>query len=405
VIQGAGPVVVDLGPQPGDQVPVGVVQPAAGREAPPGQRPEVGLPAARPALLVTQREQRRVTLRTEPEPSAGRSLTPGGHAPAGSFGRSATVRVRVEFSQPYHPAGGQQVHSPDQRHLVTVEGAAMQGSDGRPAGPDPARPDVSGRRAAGRWDGVLPARSIVLALLLTVVVPATSAEASPVAEPVTSAFGRIAANPEARGLLVRPAYRNGRPVARLLSGRIDSEVVWRAAASSSVAGFEVTVNGIQRCAVPAAARSCRLLNVALQFGDVVEVVTVGADHTRSAPTAAPLFPTNRLLGVFYWTRGRFVFDDADRRVLDGVAEQARSSGLRNYRLAGHTDSDGSADLNRHASGQQATYLNIQIDREHPELTSTWSNRYGEARPVVPNTTRNMKAANRRVEIYAALGGP
>ena len=222
---------------------------------------------------------------------------------------------------------------------------------------------------------------------------------------VSHATRLAVSRPEAQDQLVRPACRNGKPVARLLSGRIDSEVVWRAAASPSVAGFEVTVSGVQRCSVPATARSCRLQNVALQLGDVVEVVTVGADHTRSAPTPATLFPTSRLLGVFYWTRGRFAFDDADRQVLDGVAGHVRSSGLRNYRLAGHTDSDGSADLNRHASGQQATYLSIQIDREHPELTSTWSNRYGEARPVVPNATKNMKAANRRVGIYAALGGP
>jgi len=67
------------------------------------------------------------------------------------------------------------------------------------------------------------------------------------------------------------------------------------------------------------------------------------------------------------------------------------------RIAGHTDSDGSASYNQTLSEQRAqsvmTYL-VEHDISARRLSTVG---YGESRPAVPNDSPANKARNRRIE--------
>lgn len=74
-----------------------------------------------------------------------------------------------------------------------------------------------------------------------------------------------------------------------------------------------------------------------------------------------------------------------------------------FRIDGHTDSDGSEAFNQKLSEERAEAIKEALIkfgiRENRLITKGW----GESKPVVPNTTPENKALNRRVEFIALTG--
>ena len=74
-------------------------------------------------------------------------------------------------------------------------------------------------------------------------------------------------------------------------------------------------------------------------------------------------------------------------------------------ISGHTDSDGSDDLNRTLSTQRAnSVLNYMLTETVLTRYSEYfcAAGYGETRPIAPNDTKENKALNRRIEISITL---
>lgn len=67
-------------------------------------------------------------------------------------------------------------------------------------------------------------------------------------------------------------------------------------------------------------------------------------------------------------------------------------------LEGHTDSDGAEVYNQSLSEQRARAIETYLQQKSLNIASLSSVGYGEARPVVPNTSAGNKERNRRVEI-------
>ena len=70
-----------------------------------------------------------------------------------------------------------------------------------------------------------------------------------------------------------------------------------------------------------------------------------------------------------------------------------------FRIEGHTDSTGSAELNQRLSQERAqSVMNYLIEKGIPSERMT-SVGYGEDRPIADNNTREGRRTNRRVEIH------
>ncbi|MEO0998587.1 MAG: OmpA family protein, partial [Pseudomonadota bacterium] len=82
---------------------------------------------------------------------------------------------------------------------------------------------------------------------------------------------------------------------------------------------------------------------------------------------------------------------------DAAATLVKNSDLV-IEVAGHTDSDGTAEYNESLSERRArTVMNFLIENGANEANLTVRG-YGEVQPVADNTTAAGKAQNRRVEL-------
>ncbi|MFN8124286.1 MAG: Ig-like domain-containing protein [Thermoleophilia bacterium] len=215
----------------------------------------------------------------------------------------------------------------------------------------------------------------------------------------------VAPDPAAVASLGRPTLVGGRPRSRTLAGTVDTVVSWDASPNASVVRYRVLVNGALACTVDADGQgrhSCRLRDRALDAGDDVRVVAVGADDTRSARTRIPVVkagPTDGpLVAVVYFASADFSLDADARQVLARVSALARRYGLTGVTLAGHTDSDNGDAYNLRLSAQRAAAVRDYVRARYPRLVSA-STGFGEGRPVLSNATPTGKAVNRRVEVY------
>ncbi len=210
-------------------------------------------------------------------------------------------------------------------------------------------------------------------------------------------------DPEAAAGLKNPPISRGRPVSRLLTSRLDTRISWNTSATSSVRSYTVTVDGVTRCTVtatPGATSSCIIDEGQLPSNAVVRVRTVGADGTISSWSSVNVqaLRLKRLAAVVYFTSDGRRLDARARSVLAKVVAEAKAAGLSHVTVTAHTDSDATAGYNRALSlsrGQAVkTYLVANYRGLHISCRA-----FGEANPLLPNTSAHNKAVNRRVQVY------
>ncbi|HET7325690.1 MAG TPA: Ig-like domain-containing protein [Nocardioidaceae bacterium] len=216
---------------------------------------------------------------------------------------------------------------------------------------------------------------------------------------------KVLRNPAAHRALHHPRFRNGHPVSRVLSHRVDSVAVWRRSPTASVRRYDVFVNGELAChrwEQAGRRQSCKVRSHTLRHGDRVNVVAIGPGGVRSVREVVPVprRRTGHLLAVVYFPVSKFFLDQYAVATLRRVATQADRAGYDVVRMAGHTDSDGGRAFNRRLSQHRAHEVRRYLLRHSDALSVPVVSGHGESRPARPNTTRRGKAANRRVEIYA-----
>ncbi len=90
-------------------------------------------------------------------------------------------------------------------------------------------------------------------------------------------------------------------------------------------------------------------------------------------------------------------DKSSSDVLDEIADIFRKCGQLRMEIAGHTDSQGSEDMNLALSEERARAIVSEL-RNRRVLTSTLTSKgYGEAEPIADNGTAEGREANRRIE--------
>lgn len=109
------------------------------------------------------------------------------------------------------------------------------------------------------------------------------------------------------------------------------------------------------------------------------------------------------------SRGRILFDVAratlrseSRPTLNELARLAKACPTGIIQIAGHTDSDGTEKFNLELSEQRARSIVNYLAGAGVSRSRLRAVGYGENRPLVPNTTEENKAKNRRIEFDVLL---
>ena len=109
------------------------------------------------------------------------------------------------------------------------------------------------------------------------------------------------------------------------------------------------------------------------------------------------FETPLILYSILFKSGSDELLEASSPVLDDLAESLRKQASLKVRVEGHTDDRGDDDRNLSLSQRRAlSVINALIERGIDRRRLTYQG-YGESRPMVPNTTNENRARNRRVE--------
>jgi outer membrane protein OmpA-like peptidoglycan-associated protein len=108
-----------------------------------------------------------------------------------------------------------------------------------------------------------------------------------------------------------------------------------------------------------------------------------------------------------FTSGSATLPDGDLTALDPIAELLRERPALGARVEGHTDSSGSAAINRRLSEQRASAVRDALIERGIAGDRLSAEGLGADRPVADNATAAGREANRRVEIWIiepAAGG-
>jgi outer membrane protein OmpA-like peptidoglycan-associated protein len=128
---------------------------------------------------------------------------------------------------------------------------------------------------------------------------------------------------------------------------------------------------------------------------------VESDVAPKRPAAASMAPaagsTTVLKGVNFASASATLLPES-MAVLDAVAAALKADGSAAVEIGGHTDSSGSAALNRRLSQRRAEAVRAYLVSKGVPAASLTAKGYGADMPVGDNATADGKAANRRVEL-------
>ena len=179
-------------------------------------------------------------------------------------------------------------------------------------------------------------------------------------------------------------------------------VVFRARLASGSLSADDTVFNVEGLAIyEKAANEIKLeLGRALARGFKLGVVTIGV-----APPP-PVLEVNQCQPAFdgMLTKGRILFDTGSANLskeslalLDHLIELVRRCREASIEVAGHTDSQGTPDLNLDLSQRRAEAVTSYISESGVDTARITSAGYGETKPLASNDTPEGRAQNRRIE--------
>ncbi len=102
-------------------------------------------------------------------------------------------------------------------------------------------------------------------------------------------------------------------------------------------------------------------------------------------------------GNIYFRPGSARLDDKSTALLDTLYDVVSRCPEMVIEVGGHTDSDGSEAVNQRLSEARATSVATYLSNRGIPAERMQSRGYGEAEPVVPNTSLENKSRNRRIE--------
>ncbi len=122
-----------------------------------------------------------------------------------------------------------------------------------------------------------------------------------------------------------------------------------------------------------------------------------ATSTFSAEACETRFNVISKTGAIYFKTGSAVLDTASTPLLNSVADITNRCPSISIDITGHTDNVGSKSANQKLSEKRAKAVADYLTGKGVAAGRIQSAGYGDARPVVPNDTKENKSKNRRIE--------
>jgi outer membrane protein OmpA-like peptidoglycan-associated protein len=148
----------------------------------------------------------------------------------------------------------------------------------------------------------------------------------------------------------------------------------------------------------ASASGCAALTPAEKM-DQFPVMDVKGERPPPGPDKIVLTPSNiAIIDKIQFETGKADLKPVSFPVLDDVVKVLKANPqIKEVDVEGHTDSDGTADLNRKLSQARAESCVKYIESKGIKKGILTAKGYGPDRPIADNNTAEGKEANRRVE--------
>ncbi len=105
-----------------------------------------------------------------------------------------------------------------------------------------------------------------------------------------------------------------------------------------------------------------------------------------------------ILENLYFDTNKSNIDNQDAAILDKWVNVLKENPKMEAMIMGHTDSDGAESYNQKLSQSRADSVMAYMVSKGIDKTRLTAKGYGESQPIAPNTTKDGKAKNRRVEL-------
>jgi outer membrane protein OmpA-like peptidoglycan-associated protein len=112
----------------------------------------------------------------------------------------------------------------------------------------------------------------------------------------------------------------------------------------------------------------------------------------------PCREAGRIMSPLQFTDGNAEIEQAMKPQLDSIAMMAKSCPAVRFEIHGHTDSAGPVQVKRHLAQRRAQAAVEYLAAAGIDRSRLVAIGHGDAEPVVPNTTADNRAANRRVVV-------
>ena len=226
--------------------------------------------------------------------------------------------------------------------------------------------------------------------------------------PYTSTVVIVAGEDQALDVAMTPVPDNGILTGTVVNGETDEIIVGATISVENLPeGIEGTTatnaSGVYSIALPEGNWTVKVaaegyLNVVKVQVMTPEVTTIFDVEMRPALVEGQVLSFNNI----YFESGSAQIKAESFGILDGVAQTLIDNAGVRVRIAGHTDSDGSASYNQGLSERRANSVLDYLIRKGVAGNTLTTIGYGEESPVVPNTNASNKAQNRRIE-FTVLG--
>ncbi len=226
--------------------------------------------------------------------------------------------------------------------------------------------------------------------------------------PFTETIVVVAGEDHAFDVQLTPVPDNGILTGTVTDGETDEVIVGATVMvdglPEGIEGTTVTnANGVYSIELPEGNWTVKVM--AEGYLDVVKVQVMAPEETTLFDVEMrPALEEGQVLSFnnIYFDSGSSNIKPESFPILDNVAQTLIANQGVAVRIAGHTDSDGSASYNQGLSERRAASVRDYLVDKGVPAGSLSTVGYGEEQPVVPNTSASNKAQNRRIE-FIILG--
>ncbi len=193
------------------------------------------------------------------------------------------------------------------------------------------------------------------------------------------------------------AVRNAEINASIAAVEQERARVFAAARNAEIDASIAAVEAQHALRLALAARQSRLETGAISLPDTISL-TDNAPVVRRARHLGPCREAARLMSPMRFSEGNAEIEPAMKPELDRIAMMVRACPAIRIEIHGYSDNSGPMQINRHLAQRRAQAAVEYLVLSGIERRRLAAIGHADAQPLVPNTTADNRALNRRIEV-------